>query len=158
MSETYDEIINEIEQLDRCGNYNRYLLNHGIERVHKWWCSDMALDIARRVRESVGGDPSEWWVKCHGEKLRIEDEIKPYADDSIGEVVALGKSRVIFDDGGELDSRSSKYVRKIIPDTREKIIEDTLAKLDQTRMYRTSLVTESVEQAVDRAMKLRAGQ
>ena len=48
-------------------------------------------------------------------------------------------------------------MRQLILDTREKIIDDTLAKLDQTGMYRTSLVTESVVQAVDRAMKLGGG-
>ena len=55
MPETYDEIIEEIEQLDSCGNYHRYLLNHNLENRHHWASTDMALDIAARVRRAPRG-------------------------------------------------------------------------------------------------------
>lgn len=155
MPETYDEIIEEIEQLDECcDNYNRYLLNHGLRKRHLWASTDMALDIADRVREAVGGDPREWWVlDADGNRVCIGDLVKNDFNDTFP-VVGLGiigdRKTVKYCDGYDF----ADTVHKVIPDTREKIIEDTLEKLDQTEMYRTSLVVESVEQAIDRAMKL----
>ena len=116
---------------------------------------DNVIEALNDAREAVGGDPSEWWVEdADGNHVHIGDEVRK-GDEPPNKVMGLGvygEAPVVF-----VSFSAWNYadrVHKIVPDTREKIIEDTLAKLDQTGMYRTSLVTESVEQAVDRAMKL----
>lgn len=155
MARTYQDIINEIEQLDGCCDIaNNYKLNHGTTRLHKSWFTDIALDIAARVREAVGGDPSEWWVEdADGNRVHIGDDVKNSYNCTFyvfGLGVRNGKKTVEYDDGYD----DANTVHKVIPESREKIIEDTLNKLDPTGMCRPVGLIESIEQAVDRAMKL----
>lgn len=126
--ETYDDIIEEIERLDVIGeNYKRYLNNHGLRKQHQWASTDMALDIAKRVRDAVAGDPSEWWVPdSHGERIHIGDTYSPINGKydkayMLGDGIVRGLDQVTSNSGACL---------KHIPDTREKVIEDLTGALE----------------------------
>ena len=153
MAETFEEIIEEIEQRDAITeNYTRYLRDHGVRKTHNWPATDMCLDVARRVREAVGGDPSEWWVECNGERVKVGDKVEAYSNEY--EVFALGPERVIYDNGYHFDSVRADLVHKIIPDTREKIVADAVDKLIKTANMSADKMREIIGAAVDRGAKL----
>ena len=155
MAETFEEIIKEIEQLDAITeNYTRYLQNHGVKKTHNWPATDMCLDVARRVREAVGGDPRKWWVEdADGNRVQIGDDVKNIYDCTFyvfGLGVRNGKKTVEYDDGYD----DANTVHKIIPDTREKIVADTVDKLIKTANMSADKMREIIGAAVDRGAKL----
>ena len=150
MAETYQDIVDELMD-HRVEPGELYVERTGCESSYDRSCSaDMALDVAARVREAVGGDPSEWWVECNGERVKVGDKIKAYNGEN--EVFALGPERVIYDNGYHFDSIRADLVHKVILDTRKKIIDDAIDKLSRNKTAEGRL--EIIIDAVDRAMKL----
>ena len=153
MAETFEEIIKEI---DRCKYICEYF---GVEKGNCEICSQhkncfrsFSKSIASRVREAVGGDPSEWWVECNGERVKVGDKVEAYSNEY--EVFALGPERVIYDNGYHFDSVRADLVHKVIPDTREKIVADTVDKLIKTANMSADKMREIIGAAVDRGAKL----
>ena len=119
---------------------------------HAYDGSDV-IEALNAARDAVGGDPAEWWVEdADGNRLKIGDKFKHH-DNTEYEVFALGPERVIYDIGHFFNSVRADLVHKVIHDTREKVIEDTLAKLTPYGVG-GGKVAEAIEDAVDRAMKL----
>ena len=117
---------------------------------------DDVIEALKEAREAVGGDPSEWWVECNGERVYVGDNVQVPYDNDVYTVIGFSH---LYEDNPTvfLDRRTpvpAKDVHKLIPDTREKIIEDTVRKLDPTRMLQHTFLVESITQAVDSAMKL----
>lgn len=153
MAETYDEIIEEIKQIDYALSY---CLKHKCTRGDtKGVGNDMALHFAARVRDAVGGDPNEWWVEdADGNRVHIGDDVKSYNCTLHVRGLGVGDGRQTVEyDNNEYDYANT--VHKIIPETRERIVEDALTKLDPLGVCRQkTLLTNAIEETVDRAMKL----
>ena len=157
MAETYEDIIEEIERLDSSSeNYSRYIQNHGLKKRHQWASTDMALDIAARVRDAVAGQPSEWWVAdADGNHVHIGDKVTNSYNctfEVVGLGVLNGRKTVEYDDG---DFCFADTVRKFsTQDTREKIINDAIEELMSAAADSKVSINETLSKAVDRAMKL----
>lgn len=154
MSETYDQIVEEIKFYDYSGASNDYMQKHDCERGDtRYSDTDMMLDVAARVREAVGGDPAEWWVEdAAGNRVQIGDFVIA-GGNRLRVIGFYSDGFVTEDDDGDLARDHKDRAIKVIPDTREKIIENTLATLELCCVI-TPTVKEAVEKAVDSAMKL----
>ena len=78
MSEKYDEIIDEIRELDEATfPTSEYMSRHGIQfPPYKTENTACALDIAQRVRDAVGSDPSQWYMLDKNKKrIYIGDSV-----------------------------------------------------------------------------------
>lgn len=153
MPESYEAIIEEIKKCHILDYAARYGINTAGTSLNDDY-RNCIKHIAARVREAVGGDPAEWWVECNGERVKVGDKVEAYSNEY--EVFALGPERVIYNDGYRFDSIRADLVRKVIPDTREKIIEDTLDELTEHRCLErfTGAERAIIAKAIDRAMKL----
>lgn len=159
MAETYEQIIKNLEKLNSSATeYCDFNDCDQLDKEEQTTFTDAALHLAARVREAVGGDPSEWWVKdADGNRVKIGDNFENY-DKTEHEVFALGSERVIFEIGNYLTSVSSDLVRKVIPDTREKIIKEAVEELMFVAADNRDQLNEIFGKTVDRAMKLGAEQ
>ena len=168
MAETYEQIIEEIEGLKESAKSFRpifeYADRNGIpttsdtEKLSSYEVEAMK-HLAARVRDAVAGDPSEWWVEdADGNRVHIGDDVKNCYDCTFyvfGLGVRNGKQTVEYDDGYDY----ADTVRKVIPDTREKIIEDTFNRIRSVFLKGNIRKTDYIElngDAVDRVMKLGA--
>lgn len=168
MAETYEQIIEEIEGLKESAKSFRpifeYADRNGIpttsdtEKLSSYEVEAMK-HLAARVRDAVAGDPSEWWVEdADGNRVHIGDDVKNCYDCTFyvfGLGVRNGKQTVEYDDGYDY----ADTVRKVIPDTREKIIEDAYGRIKRTyhaKPFHEGEYIEIISDAVDRAMKLGA--
>lgn len=160
MAETYEQIIKEIKTKDY--NTGEYCTAHdcGRPNVLTTHFTDAMLHFAARVRDAVAGDPSEWWVlDADGNRVHIGDTVE---SSNSGLIAVIGLSGE--DDGRKIVQYSDGFdyadtVRKVIPDTREKIIEDTFNRIRNVFLkgnIRKSDYIEPIGDAVDRAMKLGA--
>lgn len=154
MPETYEEIINEIKS---CEWGNDYLERHNCGNNENAVAVNVALHVAARVREAVGGDPAEWWVKdADGNRVHIGDDVKNCYSNTF-EVISFG-----YRDGRRIVEYDNGYdyvdtVRKVIPDTRENIIARTKKRITGwtiNDIENNEMLTRIVSDAVDSAMKL----
>ena len=157
MSETYQDIIREIRSRDNIMGISSYCDQHGLDpddlKVSHQETA-MALDIASRVCEAVSGDYRKWWMLDYkGNRVHLGDcvDYEGYSATVVGFKLIHGSAAIEFWDDGE----GLKAVRTLIPESREKIIEDVVLKL-RYQLDVPPSVMESIEEAVDRAMKLGA--
>ena len=159
MSETYSDIIEEIKGLDNEYDYRVRVHYPDYVRPGKDTSNfaDVLVHLCERVQEAVAGDPSEWYVlDANNERVYIGDSVRRNngTHDDIERVqgfICKGATTV-FASGG---SCSNNSIVKVIPDTREKIIDDLAKELNQGHgLFTADFVKEIAEQFVDRAMKL----
>lgn len=142
--ETYHDIIREIKELDeKKAPANAYLNRHEIKRsfFYESNSTPYALDIAKRVRDAVAGDASEWYVTLrYGEKLHLGED---YIDEDGNRKKARAFARKIIVSGGDLQFDNSDTCKKIEPDTQEMIYKDILLKTkDYCEKYGLSEISD----------------
>ena len=156
MSETYNDIVKEVKRLDEeQWSPLTYCVTHGCALDDtKTADADMALHLCKRVRDAVARDYKEWWVEDgNGNQVYIGDRFTD-AREQAEEVCALGDCAIVGDSGDVFDAR---ICEKVIPDTREKIIDYAVESLMGCGgAVDTDEVRDIIGDAVDRAMKLGA--
>lgn len=181
MAETYQDIVNELkEESSKCRQFaaDYYTSRRNLRRFpessnpdlgREYRATDMALDVAKRVREAVSGDPSEWWVSDgDGNHIHLGDTVYVEIDQDGSTRTVSGFERSPQREGdvcvrfeGSILCANRKILRKI---TREKIIEKALDRLLScpSPVYEGGSTKEAVkdllEEVVDKAMKLGAEQ
>lgn len=135
MAKTFDEII---ARFDDCHAYD----------------GDDVIEALNAARDAVGGDPHEWWVEdADGNRVHIGDDVRNYhghAHAVVGFSIRYGQRSVEYKDGFDY----ADTVHKVIPETRERIVEDTLDRLLNAPESDKATAWEIIADAVDRAMNL----
>lgn len=126
--EKYEDIIEEIKDLDE-EDYPQeaYLIRRGIGRGNcDYNSSAYALDIAQRVRDTVGGDPSQWYIlDADGNQVHIGDDVRNDYNNvfTVRYFKLLSESFVVCYDGDD-NWDFPHSVHKVISDTQEQIDAD----------------------------------
>ena len=114
---------------------------------------DDVIEALKAAREAVGGDPREWWVEdANGDHVHIGDKVM--SNGKTRKIALLGINGDVMDEETSFVEMINAF--KVIPDTRKRIIDDTIDKLSRNKTAEGRL--EIIRDAVDRAMKLGAGQ
>lgn len=128
MEETYEQIVEEIKLIDDGEwSYARYFSKHGLDGdAYSYQVTPFALDLIERVRDAVGGDPSQWYIlDADGNQVHIGDDVRNDYNNvfTVRYFKLLSESFVVCYDGDD-NWDFPHSVHKVISDTQEQIDAD----------------------------------
>lgn len=115
---------------------------------------DDVIEALKETRDAIASDPSEWWVNDANDNHVYLGDMVDVGHGDAYEVLGFRRNATRTISLQTIDGQvySPYDVCKVIPDTREKIIEDAMARFEYCII--PAITREAIEQAVDRAMKL----